>query len=127
MENEKMIDPQVAWDKLSNFETSEELKDYFKSVGIKGVVGHAQLCPIATWLKQTTGWDMVTVAGSIKFFGKMYETKQGHVQNDMLKFNHTKATEEFVHNFDHVYYPELVDPDKHSINESGEMKYNGNS
>ena len=29
-----MIDPQVAYDKLANFETAEELREYFASEGV---------------------------------------------------------------------------------------------
>ena len=117
-----MIDPQVAWDKLSNFQSAEELRHFFVGEGIKGVIGHAQMCPIANWLKQTTGWDIVTVAGAIKFFGALKEATPGTVvSDDIIRFDHTYATETFLENFDHVYYPELVDTEKCRINESGEV------
>ena len=93
-----MIAPEVAWDKLTNFQTADELRDYFKSENVKGIIGHAQNCPIATWLRKTTGHRLVTVAGQIKFIG----------YNNIIAFEHTKATEDFISKFDHEDYPELI-------------------
>jgi hypothetical protein len=50
-----MIDPQVAFDKLSNFETEHELANFFREEGITGRRKSHDRCPIAQWMKQTTG------------------------------------------------------------------------
>lgn len=44
-----MIDFQVAYDKLAQFETAEELADFFKYEGITGYKKQAKHCPIANW------------------------------------------------------------------------------
>lgn len=102
-----MIDPQVAWDKLAQFQTPEQLRQFFQDEGIKGIVGHAAKCPIATWMQQTTQVRQVTVAGSVKIFNKCVVTSFGEPVSNDLKFSHTDATEGFVALFDQGAYPEL--------------------
>lgn len=96
-----MIAPEVAYDKLSNYKSAEDLREFFADEGIKGIIGHASMCPIATWLVDTTQIKNVTVAGSIKFYKDM-------VENEVDAYPHTEATEQFVKNFDSRCYPELI-------------------
>lgn len=99
-----MVDPQVAWDKLAQFESSEELRLFFNAEEITGVIGHASQCPIATWMREATGYKVVTVGGSIKVWG------DGTSWTDFMQFPHTPASSEFINRFDHGNYPELSHP-----------------
>src|ERR1051326_7819139 len=97
------IDPVVAWDKLSNFETAEEIRQYFMSECIKGLVRRANLCAIAEWLKVTTGNNYVCVASSIDIGLKENEESM----EPEYVFSHTPATTDFIERFDNGDYPEL--------------------
>lgn len=96
------IDPQVAWDKLSNFQTADELRDYFVSEQIFGVRARARACPIATWMMEQTG-KPTAVAKSI------WVGMSQNVNNYLgeIEFEHTEATRDFIEAFDHEKYPEL--------------------
>lgn len=96
-----MIDPQVAWDKIAQFQESEELRIFFQLEGIKGVAGHDTKCPIATWLQETTGFDTVSVSGSIR----MWNCSD---PSNFIEFEHTYTTERFINSFDGHQFPELM-------------------
>lgn len=98
-----MIDPQVAYDKLAQFENAGDLREYFQSEQIIGIRGNASQCPIAKWLGQTTQWSgLVTVSEKIKFFpGPAVESGAD------IDFPITDAAREFVDAFDLGFYPEL--------------------
>lgn len=95
-----MIDPVVAWDKLSNFDTATEIREYFQQEDIKGYRGVIESCPIAQWMQQLTGADLVRVSGRVT----VYQGLGCDLDKD---FNHTKATLDFVVGFDSGRYPEL--------------------
>jgi hypothetical protein len=101
-----MVDPGVAWDKLSNFETAEEIREYFQHEGIKAIQFDANSCAIAQWFKNTTGEEHVSVAAMIKI-GRMDD--QDCWSTPRVSFEHTKATLDFIEKFDRGGYPELID------------------
>ena len=96
-----MIDPQVAWDKLSGFETAEDLRKYFISENVTGQKSRAQFCPIAKWMMDQTGMRFV-VAGHVSTWDLVQDRLS-------VEFDHTAATREFMINFDVNQYPELVE------------------
>lgn len=95
-----MVDPQVAYDKLCNFQTSQELREYFQQENIKGILGISTMCPIANWFQDTidVGND-VDVEDTIMVF---------HPNGDIQRFEHTEATSNFISKFDCGLYPELI-------------------
>lgn len=97
-----MIDPEVAYDKLKNFETADQLRQYFQDENVKGSLRSAGTCPIASWMKQTTGRSTVTVGSAIRFYAT---TRASECD---IEFPHTDTTENFITRFDNIEYPELV-------------------
>lgn len=94
-----MIDPVVAWDKLSNFETTEEIREYFQQEDIKGYRGVITACPIANWMQKTTGAEMVRVSGDVAVYNNRCMEER--------RFEHTDATLQFMRKFDTGSYLEL--------------------
>lgn len=110
-----MIDPVVAWDKLSNFETAQEIREYFQRENIQALRSEATFCPIARWLKSTTGETDVCVSSHIEM-GEM-QIQMDNSRYPLPKiaheytFQHTLATSTFMDNFDRGFYPELELPE----------------
>src|SRR5258705_8573939 len=104
-----MIDPVVAWDKLSNFETWQEIREYFQSEGVKGHKGGVASCAIAVWLTTITGESGVSVSDTIQIGVKesKYECDRWVVNTPTHEFDHTYATEAFMDKFDEGEFPEL--------------------
>src|SRR5258708_29016664 len=107
-----MIDPTVAFDKLSNFETCEEIRIFFQLEGIKAVRGAHDNCPIAKWLTNTTGEGGVSV-GSDTRIGVRPVIKMlpdgntsYHTIEAIHRFEHSDAIIEFIEMFDEGHYPE---------------------
>lgn len=107
-----MIDPVVAWDKLKNFETAQEIREYFQSEGVKAVKGDHKSCAIAQWLIDTTGNPSVSVSSSVQIgistvtrtLGDDIQFVRNQADHD---FRHTPATLDFIEEFDNGGYPEL--------------------
>lgn len=99
-----MIDPQVAWDKISCFESPEELKDYFVGEQVFGVRKRAFSCPIAIWMANTTG-KHTSVAGTIRVGVEPWAYH--YIGEADADFYHTRTTLAFVKAFDQGLYPEL--------------------
>lgn len=49
-----MIDFQVAFDKLAQFQTADEIADFLNVEEIKAIPGDANSCAISAWMKRTT-------------------------------------------------------------------------
>lgn len=93
-----MLDFQVAFDKLAQFETAEQIRQYFVAEGYKGVTCSESHCPIASFLRDQTGED-ISVAPVL--------IMRGGIVNVELN---TAAMQEFILNFDDEMYPELIIP-----------------
>ena len=100
-----MIDPQVAWDKLLNFDTAQELREYFQFEGVKGFRISVTECPIANWMTATTGL-FTTVSGSIRVWVDANDSRNP-MKSPVAEFSHTNVTKNFVKSFDQKKYPEL--------------------
>lgn len=111
-----MIDPGVAWDKLSNFETAQEIREYFQSENITGLKAQPNACPIAQWFINTTGQE-VSVANNIKIGAKEeiyidYLGREQYGEAYEWEFKHSDATLDFIEQFDGGKYPELLSNQK---------------
>lgn len=107
------IAPEVAWDKLSNFKTAQEIREYFQSENIKAFRAAHDSCAIAQWLINTTGEQKVSVSSKI-CIGQTPTTRllfDGKTLVDTYEWNnifpHTEASLTFIQSFDHGEYPEL--------------------
>jgi hypothetical protein len=99
-----MVDPQVAFDKLAGFQTAYELADFFKAENIKGEKASHNKCPIATWMKKTTG-VYSSAADQIVVQNGNFDPY------DFIPDFNVKVTEmmkDFMHKFDRGEFPELV-------------------
>ena len=100
-----MLDITVAWDKLSNFETADEIAQFLMDQGIKANKRQIRSCAISKWMREITGdFSLVTNQFGI---GKSQRTRDGGETISKI-FDHTVATEEFMNKFDTECYPELV-------------------
>lgn len=95
-----MIDFSVTYDKLSNFETAQEIREYFNSIGVKGFTCNASKCPIATFFTEQTGEPVLVEPSYIARPGKCGDYK--------VAAQNTEAMTQFIHNFDDWIYPELI-------------------
>ena len=58
-----VIDLQVAVDKIRGFDTAEDIAGFLIDQGVTGLPGSRVACPIAMWLRRTTGRMTVVTAG----------------------------------------------------------------
>lgn len=98
-----MIDFGVAYDKLAQFETADEIAEYFRGEGIKGSCGLYSSCAIAVWMTKTTGRMAHVSTSDIWVIGEQSPI------GDRVTLNHTDAMMDFVYHFDHGHYPDLID------------------
>lgn len=98
-----MIDFQVAFDKLAQFETADELAEFFQYEGIKAVQGDSNNCAISVWMKRTIENDHV-------FTNKFAITEYPENINDGAsnKARTTQPMFDFIMYFDHGLYQELI-------------------
>lgn len=93
-----MIDPDVAFDKLCQFETADEVANFLCQEGIKGQRRVSDNCPISNWMSVTTGTSFSTGINVLL---------TGAGGSTWLRQN-TAALIEFVGLFDFGAYPELI-------------------
>lgn len=86
-----MIEPQVAFDKLAQFETSQDLANFLHAEGIKGYRKDANICPIATFMELQTGKMVGVSEDNIEHYN------QGRID---FCFENTQAMYDFVVDFD---------------------------
>jgi hypothetical protein len=104
-----MIDFSVAYDKLAQFQTADELADFFRSEGLKAVPQSGTSCAISQWMTKTTGDLVYTTYYDINFKPEMAsETMMKFGQVEAIESN-TPAMAEFARKFDNGQYPDLVD------------------
>lgn len=92
------IAPEVAFEKLAQFTTGEEIAEFFLHEGIKGTRTSVLSCPIATWMTQLTGLRS-KVSIDVRFY-------EGNEESDYFKS--TQAMIEFIELFDHGDFPSLI-------------------
>lgn len=97
-----MIDFQVAFDKLAQFQTANELAKFFQYEGIKAIPGSTKHCAISVWMRRTIEKELVytnpfTVA---EYKGtKLVAVNMAKTTSPML---------DFIVAFDRGNYPALV-------------------
>lgn len=97
-----MIDFGVAFDKLAQFETPDEIADFLQEHGIKGLRSAAESCPISTWIRTQTGEFTRSNRMTVRVFDSP----------DDMSFRDWRETSEgmkhFMFAFDGGCYPELI-------------------
>lgn len=91
-----MIDPQIAFDKLAQFTTANEVAEYLGYAGAQGVRGDWNNCPIANFMKNQTGRDMCATENRVWDY---YDVN--------VRFASTDAMEDFVVRFDEGEFSSL--------------------
>lgn len=95
-----MIDFQVAYDKLAQFEFADDIAEYMKDCNIKAVREEPAECAVSEWMYQQTGFFVRTgVTGML-----VLDDQERLVFRTRL----TPALITFVSDFDDNKYPELV-------------------
>lgn len=103
-----MIDFRVAYDKLFQFETVEELADFFHGEGIHAIPGNGQRCAISQWMTQTTGRPVFTSYFHIDLAPKVVDNCVIYgTQEDTVDITPTMCA--FARKFDNMEFPDLVD------------------
>lgn len=98
-----MIDYIVARDKLAQFETADEIADFFRREGVQGEKGMSDRCPIAQWMTEQTGGPIVVSTLEMWNAGA-----EDFLDNDTIhRINHTEAMTDFVDRFDSGFYSDL--------------------
>jgi hypothetical protein len=99
-----MIDPQVAYDKIAQFKTKDEIAELLNQYGVKGYIKNAGHCAISKYMAQTTGHTAWSTTCMIR-----------QLENESLRaksvrqFPLTNTIDEFISAFDRGEYPNLVD------------------
>ncbi len=106
------VDFQVAFEKLMNFETSEDIRGFFQDMGITGVTKSSTFCPIANWFKETTDVGHIMVGGLLYTPGHGLNDNGQISEADKSYFYLSQASLHFMANFDNGDYPELIDWEK---------------
>lgn len=101
-----MIDFQVSYDKLCNFETADEIRAYFNSIGVKGLTCNSSKCPIASFIsEQSDEQVLVEPHHIVRASGSEWKT--------MVPT--TEAMQDFICAFDDWCYPELIHEDEKNL------------
>lgn len=95
-----MVDFDVAYEKLCQFESSDELADFLTQEGVKGKQDLADACALAVWMQTQTGENILVSTV------EMYKMDENDDYSCRRRHNDTLAS--FVQNFDFGKYPELV-------------------
>lgn len=101
-----MADFSVVVDKLHQFETADEIADYFRYYGIKANVQDARSCAISEFVQRETGLEgrVITSTTSLALIAE-----GAMVWDDAtVEVEHTKAMHQFVKKFDSGAYPDLL-------------------
>lgn len=70
MVNDEMITVPEAIERLRK-RSANEVADILRAAGVTGEPRDAHACPIANYVKRTTGDDTVSVCGDVAFYGRI--------------------------------------------------------
>ena len=104
-----MIDFGVAYDKLAQFETSDEIAEFLKFEGVKAKVGDTRSCAISVWMKNITGLGIRTNFSSVRAVDETQMIGSRNIEG--LERSLTVVLRTFVSKFDNGWYPELLQED----------------
>lgn len=103
-----MIDFRVAFDKLAQFETPDEIADFFRGEGLKAECSSSDKCAISQWMTSTTGKKVFTSICNMYLepLCKSRSNMDWETAKDSIEL--TYAMRQFVYNFDSYQYPDLA-------------------
>jgi hypothetical protein len=96
-----MADIDVVMDKLHNFESADDLAEYFEDYGIIARPRHTRSCAIAQFVSIETGRPIVVAGHALRI-----EDENGAL---IEYIRHTEAMAQFVQNYDYGRYPNLIE------------------
>lgn len=108
-----MLDLDVVYDKLEQFETADEIACFLVQEQVKALPSNGVQCALAKWVKQVTESELaVHVASSHSVVYR--EDAVGPVRKEkaiLWKREHTQPMQEFIAKFDQGAYPDLISSD----------------
>lgn len=99
-----MIDAGVVFDKLNNFDTADELADYFQAEGIQALPGEPEQCAIAQFVANQTGRYVYVDGASIA----VYHENMRYIVDREFACN--AQMRDFITRFDAFEYRDIVHP-----------------
>lgn len=94
-----MIDFDVAMDKLCSLDSANDIAEFLRGQGVKGIRISPNSCPIASWVQSTTGLEhVVAVPDSVYAWG----AEEGKLTRQV-----TPMMTDFMHAFDIGRYADL--------------------
>lgn len=97
-----MVDISVVHEKLSGFETADELAEFFRNYGIVAQPRNARACAITKFVEIETGErNVITSTNALRL-----ENEDGE---QLCSFPHTSAMADFVEMYDKGCFSDLVE------------------
>jgi hypothetical protein len=106
-----MLDYHVAYKTLAQFDTADEIADFFRSEGIQAARAMADSCAISKWMTDTTGMEISTNLTSVRAV-RLNQEMADFITIEGTYQCHTEAMRVFVEKFDGGQYPDLI-ADRH--------------
>lgn len=104
-----MLDLDVLYDKLEQFETAEEIAAFLIDQQVQAVPRNGKQCAFAAWVQQVTEMELMIHVSSKKT--AIYRDTPGcaRTNEDIIwQREHTTAMERFIYQFDEGVYPKLI-------------------
>lgn len=109
-----MLDLDVVYDKLEQFETADEIARFLQDQEIKAAPKLAATCAIAVWVKKATETELVIHVATSKTViyhsnAKKMRTEGKSIEDTIIwQRDHTEAMQDFISRFDAGDYPNLL-------------------
>jgi hypothetical protein len=100
------MDINVAYDKLTQFESADEIADFFTEYNVKAIPGEAKTCAIAKWIENETGESVYVFHMGIDTADNW---KANTDPNKEFQYPLTDAMHSFIKKFDSEHYPQLLE------------------
>lgn len=94
-----MVDPQLVYNKLAQFQTEQELAEFLIEHNCKGNIEEPEHCPIAEYFSRE--------AEVRAFVGETVDIYDKGKTRPSVTFAHTRAMRCFINRFDAGWWPEL--------------------
>ena len=104
-----MYDVQVLMDKISGFETPDEIADLLREHDVKGCREKSRQCALAQMFRKTTNatYAAFGLVGSSISTTEGYDDTNDDFLGELVNYDNTDAMQIFIHHFDGGNYPDL--------------------
>lgn len=102
-----MIDPTVIYDKISGFETADEIAAFLTEQGVRANPGQASGCALSVYFEKETGqWTSFGTERGFSWPPPRWPPIGPRPPE--IKYECTPAMQEFIKKFDHKEYADLL-------------------